>query len=228
MSLPSNDSSLEVFADSTSLQPILRVIDRSLTTLKDLGIDIGDNPIRSGNRLFVQHYPQGLAKWGVFLTGFHEQDHAIRASIAYPRKSTRSSQNAQRREPEEGNVAEPGERDATVWWESAAAMTIHSLLRGPLRCCCRASELDGCVQLGPGLVTLLQCTWCGDTTALIKQCGGCKHAWYVIMVPARCTLELNSRAGTVTPNANVRIGLNIGMSVRSTYERRVEQPSASM
>ncbi|TFK83406.1 hypothetical protein K466DRAFT_602883 [Polyporus arcularius HHB13444] len=164
--------------DLAPIQPILRVIDRSLTTLKDLGIDIGDNPIRSGNRLFVQHYPQGLAKWGVFLTGFHEQDHAIRASIAYPRKSTRSSQIAQRREPEEGNVAEPGERDATVWWESAAAMTIHSLLRGPLRCCCRASELNGCVQLGPGLVTLLQCTWCGDTTALIKQCGGCKHAWY--------------------------------------------------
>lgn len=58
-------------------------------------------------------------------------------------------------------------------------MTLHNLLQGALRCCCRASEQNGYVQLGPGLVTLLQCTWCGDTTALIKQCGGCEHAWYV-------------------------------------------------
>ncbi|KAI0707526.1 hypothetical protein C8T65DRAFT_727675 [Cerioporus squamosus] len=164
--------------DLAPIQPILRILDRSLTTLKELGIDVGDNPTRAGNRLFVQHFPRGLEKWGVFLSGFHEQDHAIRASISYPRKSASSLEDVQHPERGEGNVAEPGNSDTIAWWGTAAAATVHSLMRGPLRCCCRASELNGCVQLGPGLITLLQCTWCGDTTALIKQCGGCEQAWY--------------------------------------------------
>ncbi|RPD56918.1 hypothetical protein L226DRAFT_615299 [Lentinus tigrinus ALCF2SS1-7] len=163
--------------DLASIQPILRVLDRSLAALKELGIEVGDNPIRAGNRLFVQHYPRGLEKWGDFLTNFHEQDHMIRASIKYPQKSDRVLENTEGDNPGEGQM-EPGNSDSTVWWGNAAATSIHALLHGPLRCCCRASESNGRVQLGPGLVALLQCTWCGDTTALIKRCRGCKQAWY--------------------------------------------------
>ncbi|TFK93231.1 hypothetical protein K466DRAFT_658683, partial [Polyporus arcularius HHB13444] len=67
------------------------------------------------------------------------------------------------------------------WLEGIAGSTVGLLVtRGPLQCTCGSGGGNPRVEIDTvkSSVALYRCSWCSQTTALVRRCGGCENAWY--------------------------------------------------
>ncbi|TFK80048.1 hypothetical protein K466DRAFT_656722, partial [Polyporus arcularius HHB13444] len=144
--------------------------------------EVCDNRMRAGHRTFARYFPEGLKKWRLLVAEFYHQDHTLRNTIDFPpeRDRTATQATSQKSGSSGETVRDDGVQGSELethagWWRRPSPITLHSLLRGPLRRCCDGSQ-QGRVQPGPGLASLYRCTWCAKATAMVRKCTGCDTA----------------------------------------------------
>lgn len=148
-------------------QPLLKRLERSHAELKRIEYPIEETHTTKGHKALAQHFRTGIKKLSGFVTALDALNRTRTAHI-----------------PESAACWSPSDETSPRWadWlEGIAGSTIGLLVtRGPLQCTCGSGGGNPRVEIDTvkSSVALYRCSWCSQTTALVRRCGGCENAWY--------------------------------------------------
>ncbi|KAI0697323.1 hypothetical protein C8T65DRAFT_832530 [Cerioporus squamosus] len=148
--------------DLAELKPMLTLLVRSHAELQRIEYPVEETHTTKGYQALAQHFRTGVKKLSSgFVTALDALDKTRTAHI--PRESAAHWSPSDEHSPPWAD-----------WLEGVAASTIGLLVtRGPLQCTCRGCEDNPRVEIDTvkSSVTLYQCFWCSQATALARRCG---------------------------------------------------------